>query len=212
MGYYVEDCPKMNYKGAYGGELLDVCNGEYVSLDFLHRKQMISNGKLFVMDESETGTSSDSPLMRKLSAESENNFPSVNTKVKSKNIAENIYGVNGEAYDDIEQYISGLLNFDMPYLSEDEDAIYGVIKAGGDGMSALPNVSPGLLPLQELYFIVELEEITDLNGKLLILDTDDNEIRPMLNIYGESESSKRVICDLVRTLGLEITANTIVII
>lgn len=33
LGYYINDCPKMNYKGQFGGEILSVCNEAFIPFD-----------------------------------------------------------------------------------------------------------------------------------------------------------------------------------
>lgn len=49
LGYYIDDCQKMKYKGQFGGEILDVCSGKYYPLDKV--KPYIENGRLFVIDQ-----------------------------------------------------------------------------------------------------------------------------------------------------------------
>lgn len=49
LGYYIEDCVKMKYKGEYGGELLDPQNLWYVPLATI--KPELAGGRLFVTGE-----------------------------------------------------------------------------------------------------------------------------------------------------------------
>lgn len=54
LGYYIEDCQKMKYKGQFGGELLDVCNGKYYPISKL--AHFIKNGRFFAASEEQNLT------------------------------------------------------------------------------------------------------------------------------------------------------------
>lgn len=53
LGYYIEDCAKMRYKGKFGGELLDVCNEAYAPLDAV--RPMLENDKFWVNGKPDGG-------------------------------------------------------------------------------------------------------------------------------------------------------------
>lgn len=79
LGYYIDDCEKMQYKGQYGGELLDICNEMYFSLSEL--KPIIKDSRLFIMGD------------RKDSYDREINIwnPTIRSKKQLVNIAEELY-------------------------------------------------------------------------------------------------------------------------
>ena len=97
LGYYIEDCHRMNYKGAYGGELLDVCNGGYVELEFLQNEGMISLGKFFVTWKGDTKeVVHELPLNDKLG---KGRVPSIDVGHHGiVNVAERLFGTDGVAY------------------------------------------------------------------------------------------------------------------
>ena len=96
LGYYIEDCHRMNYKGAYGGELLDVCNGGYAKLEFLKNEGMISLGQFFVTWKGDTKeVVHELPLNDKLGKE---RVPSINVSDGTVNVAERLFGTDGVAY------------------------------------------------------------------------------------------------------------------
>lgn len=77
LGYYIDDCQKMKYKGQFGGEILDVCSGNYYPLERV--KKHIENGRLFVIDQEKS----------KLS--------------ELVNISEQVFGDNAQTYSDSKQ-------------------------------------------------------------------------------------------------------------
>lgn len=116
MGYYIEDCPKMNYKEKYGGELLDVCNNQYIPIDLL--KSFIKNGKFFTLGNVEDNQDIDEndeyyskvelPLNDKINLDLEK--PLVN-------IAEQLFGDNSNSINYVNMIVDKLRKYGINYPS-----------------------------------------------------------------------------------------------
>lgn len=80
LGYYIEDCEKMVYKGKFGGELLDLCTETYFPLHDL--SEFIKDSKYFVIGDE--NVHKELPLSF--------NYPASRSSIKPQsNIVENIY-------------------------------------------------------------------------------------------------------------------------
>lgn len=93
LGYYIEDCNKMNYKGKFGGELLDVVNEVYVPLDKVSK--LIKDGRLFVLGDSHT--KEEPPIEN-------DGYPSsyLQTFPEVVDVADILYGKQAKTYTDAE--------------------------------------------------------------------------------------------------------------
>lgn len=204
MGYYIEDCPKMNYKGHYGGELMDLCNYKYAPLCFL--QQFIGNGKLFVLSD-KSGFSEEGNLNDRLS---EPATTWLNLE-KVRNAAEDIYGVDGRAFLAADQAAEQLSQRGIPYV---KDAVHDICTRDTKqkDIYRIPNVVPGLVPLREILQLVSQGRIHLLNNRLLLYDATEGSIRPVLDFESESPQIKRIICNVVRFFGLQNTLNALVIV
>lgn len=221
LGYYVEDCPKMNYKAAYGGELLDVTASQYYSLHELQKQGALEHGHLFAYENEDEHTMS-------LYPERSNDIVVEGTRFDScdisegkymNNYAEERYGAQGLIADDQEQYmrvVEQLRKFGVDYDYEDYTQLYSrgedPESEKEDGIRPIPNVVPGLLPLPQLLEMVENEDMNAVNGMLLIYDTQMLRIRPVFDFYTEPEQIKTAVCNIVRVLGMSLARRTLVII
>ncbi|CCF58918.1 hypothetical protein KAFR_0F03220 [Kazachstania africana CBS 2517] len=212
LGYYIDDCPKMNYKSQYGGELLDVCNLNYVSLEFLKSNNMISNGRLFILGEE--NSISDELFMDDNLERTE--FPTVENATSLSNVAEHIYGSNGVAFHSKEKYLSKLVEMGIPLEMEEPKNVFfqrhSTDKKSMSDLNNLPSVVPGLLPINELYDIITSRKINELNGAMMIYDTLLHRIRFMFDFEVEHPSNKLVIFNTIRLLGLDICKSALLII
>ncbi|KOG99489.1 arginyltransferase [Saccharomyces eubayanus] len=208
LGYYIQDCPKMNYKASYGAEVLDVCCGKYIPLK--HIENMISRGNLFVLGEEDADLSKELYIV-----DSDNGKGSsfvTENGAKQMNIAEEVYGVDGCAFKSANESVLKLKElYGVPYEEEDSDTIYYQQGQHDQAPRGIPNVVPGLLPLWELLDFMESGKITDLEGRLFLFEVETDGIRPLINFYSESPPVKRRICDAIRLFGFETCMKSVIL-
>ncbi|CAI6512879.1 Ate1p [Saccharomyces cerevisiae x Saccharomyces kudriavzevii VIN7] len=208
LGYYIQDCPKMNYKASYGAEVLDVCHCKYIPLKII--KNMISRGRLFVLGEEETNVSRELQIIDSAAGKGARFF--IDNSTKYKNIAEEIYGVKGSAFESANGSALQLKElYGIPYEEEDLDTIYHLKEQNDSSPGGIPNVVPGLLPLWELLHIMESGKITDLEGRLFLFEIETDGIRPLMNFYNEPPHVKKCICDLIRLFGFETCMKAVIL-
>lgn len=82
LGYYIDDCQKMKYKGQFGGEILDVCSGIYYPLDKV--KKYIRNGRFFAINQEKSNLA------------------------ELVNMSEQVFGDNAQTYSDSKQALKQL--------------------------------------------------------------------------------------------------------
>ncbi|KAI5960611.1 ATE1 [Candida pseudojiufengensis] len=160
LGYYVEDCVKMNYKANFGGEILDVCNETYYPMKDI--KPFLQNGRLFVIgDEDQRG---------ELNCE-------VNGNVQSKklndevNVSELIYG-------------SPETEVEAKKIAHIISKKYGI---KGNNFYKIPNVMPGLIPLWKIKMWLDEGKISNSYSQNISLSGNDMEYRfDELNSQGKS--------------------------
>lgn len=187
LGYYIEDCPKMVYKGKFGGEILDIVNETYFPMEII--KPYISGDRLFVMGEEDKLDEYSQEL------EIENDgYPIDVTKSRFKdkkltNVAENIYG-NPEVEKRAEEAAKTLL------------VKYGIYYDFDDvGGEEIPMVVPGITPLWQ---IVEWFETG-------VLDEDFpirfyyryNKKRMSLCLGDLTDQGKALVINCIRMFGIE---------
>lgn len=236
LGYYVEDCHKMNYKASYGGELLDIVNLKYVSLSQLKSHHILDGGKLFIMyKDGEINTVDEElPMNESLSRGGVKGFPSMTNIDKLTNIAETIYGAhpNSGVYSKLPQDVEDLRELGIHYTLDSRDNIWDFVKQHGkddsdyeeegededeseetfDPRLKFPNVVPGLISLSELRTMVAENKLSELNGSLFLFDLAIQRIRPVFDILEESPQILLMVCNLVRVLGLEMSKQCLVIV
>lgn len=237
LGYYIEDCPKMKYKRKYGGDILDVCNNQYVPLDEL--ENFLEHGKFFVLSNENKKKEDDDEYyeeVNELAPLSE--LPLDDTQKFSpnkplKNIVERIYGERGGAVQSANDAVDKLTDLGIEYTPQIFNDLYklkplpgtepptdeehyeeddGDISGYTNEIYHLPNVVPGLLPLWQILQIVESGEINRLNNKLMLYNTRTGQIRLVVDFQLESKRTKRVICNVIRMIGLKNTAKSLIII
>ncbi|CAH6721984.1 arginyl-tRNA--protein transferase 1 [[Candida] jaroonii] len=164
LGYYIADCPKMVYKGQFGGELLDVCNETYYPLTEV--EPYIKNSNLFVLGAKEQ--TQEFHLTSK--------YPqSVKTKentIPLENIVDQIY--NQQTFDNAQKTVD-TLSKDVKLTDE------------------FPPVVPGLIPVAQLQELIDsgnVEQITmgfylRNSGKLIYKNFSE---------MNQSERSSFIIC------------------
>lgn len=213
LGYYIDDCPKMNYKAKFGGEILDVCNQKYVPLSKIH--QIIKHNELFVGLNS-TVASPDSEILI-TSASDKINFdePFINA-------VDDIYGPNGNASQNAITSVAKLRKYGINYSPDLQRSIYKEIPNDGNSTSSassdkkdvyrIPNVVPGLVPLMEIVSLFESGKMNELNNNVVLFDTKINALRIVRDFISEKPEIKTVITDVIRLIGLDNTKKAIIII
>ncbi|SCU93733.1 LADA_0G04632g1_1 [Lachancea dasiensis] len=249
LGYYVDDCPKMKYKRKYGGDILDVCNNEYVSLDLV--APLVEHGKLFALDhearhrdkdededeeyydeyDDEEDDAGEEYALNELPLD---NVPRLKINGPLVNIVDRIYGEQGGAVMAANEAVDKLVDLGIEYTPTLINDLYqrkglrvfptaleaesqyeeddGDVPGYTNEIYHLPNVMPGLLPLWQILQIVESGDITRLNNKLMLYNVRSGQIRVVSDFAEESKRTKRVICNVIRMIGLKSTAKSLIII
>ncbi|KAL6937466.1 hypothetical protein ACO0RG_003976 [Hanseniaspora osmophila] len=124
LGYYIDDCPKMMYKKKFGGDLLDVCNNQYVPINKV--AEYIKHGKFFVVandTETKSPSSADEEDNSYYDENDHSELP-LNDAVKFDvnkpliNIAEKIYGEKeGFAIQHSNEAVAKLMEYGIEYPS-----------------------------------------------------------------------------------------------
>lgn len=208
MGYYIEDCPKMAYKAKYGGELLDICRHEYIPIEKL--KENVNLEKLFTFQNESSEVFSEQHLNDKLKGP-----PTLmDSKSNARNTADSVYGPEGTALINANAAARKLSDLGIPYEVTQDRSIYGNHSETSTAKDYrnFPNVFPGLVPLPEILEMVEKGKLNMLNYGLLFYDTKLGNIRPMSNFEKESSHIKKLVCDIVRCIGLHNTIDALIII
>lgn len=207
MGYYIEDCPKMAYKAKYGGELLDVCQHEYLPLNFLHTHANLERMFAFVNEGSTTN--GELSLNRRLAGPA----PSATTNVILEDLSESIYGFKGSATANANFSAQKLSQMGIPYLNDRKQSFYRIKGKPRDSKPSfeLPNVFPGLIPLPEILKLLETGELDKLNNMVMIYDLEMGGLRPMSNFRDEPPEIKKLVCNIVRCIGLNNIIGAIII-
>ncbi|CAL9734154.1 arginyl-tRNA--protein transferase 1 [Monosporozyma servazzii] len=235
LGYYVEDCHKMNYKASYGGELLDIVNLEYISLNHLKENNILDGGKLFVMNH-DKDTNAELSMNNALKKSGKGVYQSMVELDQLTNVAEQIYGSHPTkgAFAALSQAVEDLQELGIRYTLDSREDIFDFVKdkntndeENSESVTAsenehddeeidpklkFPNVVPGLIPLPELRTMVAENQLSELNGNLFLFDLAIHRIRPVFDILEESPQTLMMVCNLVRVLGLELTKQCLVII
>lgn len=132
LGYYVDDCHKMNYKASYGGELLDIVNLKYIPLNYLKIRKIIDGGKLFVMRNFDENDLSEniSNMNESLDRIGVNEFLTMKDLDKLNNVAEKLYGFhpgNGE-FNNLSNIIQELQELGVCYTLDLQDDILDFVR------------------------------------------------------------------------------------
>lgn len=203
MGYYIQDCPKMNYKGKYGGELMDLCNYKYTPLSRIEKD--IEHSKFFLL--SDDPNLANEPRLDERFSETPATWQASD---KLYNVVENVYGVNGGAFRAANEAAEQLSEKAIPYSREPFHDICTHEKK--NDIYSIPNVVPGLLPLGEILQMILQQKINLVNNNMVLFDTSMGHIRLVVDFDQESPQIKKTICDLVRLFGLKNTIDSLVIV
>ncbi|CAG57677.1 uncharacterized protein GVI51_A00187 [Nakaseomyces glabratus] len=217
LGYYIDDCKKMNYKANYGGELLDSCTERYFKLSQV--KDMIRGGKLFMVGTQGHDISREVALS---DAIRDCIYQTDAFDIASDdNVAEKVYGTSSNIYRPqyLKEVISFLktsgLEYDFPIYNDGVFNQYAkrIAKDGEDPDFTIPSICPGLIPLWELKDLLMSGKLQkELTGRTLVFDTSFGFIRKLEPWEDEDSTTKTAICDVVRLLGLEMASNSIVVV
>ncbi|AEY98985.1 FAGR165Wp [Eremothecium gossypii FDAG1] len=216
LGYYIEDCPKMKYKAKYGGELLDVCNNQYLPLRVL--EPFIEHGRFFVLDRAEPDAdcSDDEAGDDPLSELPLDDRARLDPAAPLRDVVERIYGASGGAFAAANQAVEGLVDLGVEYTPQLDDGLFPSetpdLRDCLADVYQLPNVVPGLVPLWQILKILKSGEIRHINTKLMIYDTRLGRVRLVRDFHQEAKTTKRVICNVIRLIGLKNTANSLIVI
>lgn len=186
LGYYIEDCPKMNYKGKFGGEILDLVNEVYVPLEKVSK--YIENGKFFTL-----GTA---PPEREPSIDNDGHPVPYQLKFQSDitDVSEALYGKQAKTYAQAETAYESLkqkLGLQQPTSKE----------------HVLPLVIPGVTPLWKILEMVDAEAL-DYEFHLYqmmegnVVDETIPEMTP---------KNRQAIIDCIRLFGLNKVVQSIII-
>ncbi|KAI5957468.1 ATE1 [Candida theae] len=145
LGYYVEDCDKMNYKANFGGEILDVCSETYYPLEQV--KRYLANGRLFVV-----GTIGETKPGHELDCEATGCIKSGTINEVNYNAAEDVFG-GDDVYTNAEKEVKRLHKY------------YDI---GRTDEYKLPPVMPGLIPLSRIEQWLDEDVIDDDNTVIKI--------------------------------------------
>lgn len=181
LGYYATDCPKLRYKGKFGGELLDVCNGVFVPMEKIER--YLEKGKLFILGVDEQCESHREVDLPNLPMDFEKSRFSGKPL---KNIAKDMFG--------------GIYDKDLQLLVESKTYKERIQKEFDIdmSMSLLPDILPGAMPYRQLYEILSSKTIN--NDTLLRTFTSSVDIYR----FGDSDEQEKVgYLDTIRVLGVE---------
>lgn len=238
LGYYIEDCPKMKYKEKFGGEILDVCNNQYVPLT--HLDKYIANGKFFTLGNSDYGSKSE--YQRDMANEEESTVleheirhdynSNLSFDKPLVNHAEQIYGKNGGALSEANNAIKRLNSLGISYKPIERNELY-MVKGPDDlkrnvgeseaqdnhldqngkpkDIYQLPSIVPGLIPLWQIAEIIGNAEINCINDNVMVYDTTTGDMRVIHDFSAETADTKRIICNVIRLIGLENTKKSLII-
>lgn len=188
LGFYAMDAAKLKYKANYGGELLDPCNGVYVPLTKI--QEFIANGRFFTLGNDDTkeielrfGKSKDfedSPFYGK----------------EITNIAPKLFGT---VFDPAENSVfTEAIKYKL-LIKEKFDVDLE------DCESPLPDVMPGLMPMFQLFELLN-SKVINKNTSMAFCMVRQNSL--VLDPYAprsflEAENyDKAYFLNCVRVLGL----------
>ena len=187
LGYYIEDCAKMNYKLKFGGELLDLCNEVYFPLPAVG--EFIKNGRFFVVGDA--NDSDETAYANELELENTGHPTAVSgSEFDNKSlvdVSEKIYA-NNSIYDDANKALAIL------------QKSYGIGSAS-DSVYKLPAVVPGIIPIWQILEWFHSGAIdNDLPVSIFTMMTADLKECDFgqLNPIGKS-----IVVDCIRLFGLE---------
>lgn len=199
LGYYIEDCQKMKYKGKFGGEILDLCNEVYFPLPMV--KPFIENDKLFVIDEV---NDDDDEIFQELEIENNghpNGYSESDYNGKPlRNIAENIFRQDAPTYQ-VAKAMSQTLFEGRTSSSMSQERLRN---------RELPEVVPGIMPLWQLAEYFENGTIDDELPVELFLGYRNGLVQSTL---GKLDLvNRKVVLDAIRVFGLDKFQQSILII
>ncbi|AOA65200.1 Arginyl-tRNA--protein transferase 1 [Komagataella phaffii CBS 7435] len=185
MGYYIADCPKMKYKFKFGGQLLDLCNSQFIDFARLTMDSFYQ-GK-FIVTDVDGKANKELKITSSLKPSSKNLSP-------LHDIAEDIYGPEGQAYKEAQLQITCL---------KDQ---YHIEFGAGKEKDTIPLVCPGLIPLWQMSDLLKSGEMDNLQCLVFVYSkkaylpitwykVDDLKDEELV------ENIKRTIFNLVRFLG-----------
>ncbi|KAK6454669.1 arginyl-tRNA-protein transferase [Scheffersomyces xylosifermentans] len=192
LGYYIDDCPKMNYKSKFGGEILDLTNEVYVPLTTV--KPWLDKGRYFSIGNKNDSQPIGEPDIdnngKPISFESSRFFGK-----ECINSAELIYG--NTHTEEVAKAAKKTLT-----------SKYDVLLGNSRGYFNLPDVVPGITPL---WKILQMFESGVLSDEFTVHIAQGQTIQPyklgQLNGVG-----RQVVVDCIRLFGLDKVKQAIILV
>lgn len=195
LGYYIQDCVKMKYKGDFGGELLDVANNLYVPKTEVD--DYIKNGRLFILGE--PGQTKEPQWHEGFPQRFDASSLSERTEGKAIDVADSIYGLHANTTTQAKS--------DFDYICR-KYGISSVPLGHHPQLKPLPLVMPGLVPMTQMRSWLDTRNFGDSLPVRVKIQGQATEIE-----FGDLTSTFRgVVFDLVRIFGLELIKDGAVVI
>ncbi|ODV98077.1 hypothetical protein PACTADRAFT_185538 [Pachysolen tannophilus NRRL Y-2460] len=218
LGYYIQDCEKMKYKKKFKGELLDICRSQFVEFGD-NLTKIIDNGVLFVISDNKD---QNQLILDELELPDKVQTPCIKDSNDLINIAEEIYGLNGGSYLKIDNITGKLKQYIDSYSIQNDDNIFQ--ESDKERLYKIPKIVPGLIPLWQIYEMLESKELQNLNIKILdVYNSEDYYSNSSLwagnltqkfdddDHHHDQEEKKRIVIDMVRLLGPKIANNSLIL-
>ncbi|CAN3375884.1 hypothetical protein DIURU_003984 [Diutina rugosa] len=186
LGYYIQDCVKMKYKGDFGGELLDVANNVYVAKTRVD--EFIDHGRLFVLGE--TGQTTEPQWREGFPIPFAESSLSEKTDGEAINVADAVYGTASDT--------TSVAQSHFDYIRR-HYGIKSVALMDHPQIKPLPVVMPGVVPMAQMRAWLEKDDLSDSTVIKVNIQGHTTEIE-----YGDLTAAFRgIVFDMVRVFGLE---------
>lgn len=128
------------------------------------------------------------------------------------NIAEQLYGDNSNSINYVNMIVDKLRKYGVNYPSNLKNDYFQKSLSSNHNIYRMPDIVPGLMPLWQVLQLIESNDINRLNNKLMIYYSDEKRMRVVKNIMDEDSDTKKTIFNVIRLIGLELTANALIVI
>lgn len=201
LGYYIDDCPKVNYKLRCGGEILDLCRETYVPIDMV--KDYMKDGRLFVIDTKEGYESNQIDF--KLEVELENiGYPLSFKESRFSESKEGLVNIVSNLFANPELY--KIADTAAKVLKEK----YNIYGDNSDQTSILPNVLPGTVPLWQILQWFEDGDLDD-GYPVNIFRMATAEMKECV-LHDLPPNEKAIVVNCIRLFGVSIAQQLIILV